>query len=214
MIPIRDVIPSPGMPAVTLALIAVQAAAWCVQTLISPDGAPAFHPQAPGLPTIGSAVRAVFDHNSALHLAGNTWSLWIFGDKVEGRLGRGPFLALYLCCGTATAFGEMLLVPSAMLLSGLSGSSGATAGVMGAYLALFPQSRVLTFVPRITTWDLVEVPAGWLLGAWWTLQLIIAGALSGPVAASGPSLLAITTSLLAGGAAGQVVRRRRSFPAW
>ena len=104
------------------------------------------------------------------------WYLWIFGDNVEDRLGHGRFIVFYLLCGIVAAFGQILIDPQSTLPT--IGASGAIAGVMGAYFVLYPQSRVLTLIPLIIFWEIIELPAIMLLGFWFLMQLFSAGAIA------------------------------------
>jgi membrane associated rhomboid family serine protease len=124
----------------------------------------------------------MFVHSGLLHIGGNLLSLWIFGDNVEDRLGHGRFLAFYLAAGFAAALAETWASPGSTLP--LVGASGAIAGVMGAYLVLFPRSRVLVLVPIfIVYWEVVEMPAVFFLAAWFALQVL--GGLARPLAGGG-----------------------------
>lgn len=110
----------------------------------------------------------MFLHGGWLHLLGNIWSLWIFGDNVEDRLGHLRYLLFYLLCGVAAACLHVLLnlgsrVPTV-------GASGAIAGVMGAYLILYPRARILTLIPLLLIFPVLEIPAYFFLGAWFFIQ--------------------------------------------
>jgi membrane associated rhomboid family serine protease len=104
------------------------------------------------------------------------WWLWIFGDNVEDRLGHARFIAFYLLCGMVAAGGQMAMDPSSMLPT--IGASGAIAGVMGAYIVLYPHSRVLTLVPIFIYIEIIELPAVLLLGVWFVMQIFSAGAVA------------------------------------
>lgn len=176
VIPIRDVIPSRTTPVVTILLIAVNVLVFlwmpatgsaAFQTFVHHWGVtPAtFH-----LPTVASAM---FVHAGVVHLAGNMLFLWIFGDNVEDRLGHGRYLAFYLLCGLAAALLQVTVEAGSPIP--MVGASGAIAGVLGAYLVLFPQSRVLVLFFVM----FIEVPATALLGLWFAVQLLSGlGALS------------------------------------
>jgi membrane associated rhomboid family serine protease len=118
-----------------------------------------------------SVLTAMFLHGGWLHLAGNMLFLWVFGNNVEDRLGRLRFLAFYLVCGYAAAYGFAL--PEAGSSQPLVGASGAVAGVLGAYLVLYPRARVwslLTFLFFLP----VRLPAWVVLGSWFVLQYLYA----------------------------------------
>lgn len=109
---------------------------------------------------------AMFMHGGWLHLFGNMLFLWIFGDNVEDRFGHGKFLIFYLLAGLAATFSQYWVSPE----SGIPnvGASGAIAGVLGAYILLFPQSRVNVLLGR----QIVAMPAFAVLGMWIVLQLV------------------------------------------
>src|SRR5262249_42536324 len=109
-------------------------------------------------------ITSMFLHGSWSHVIGNMWYLWIFGDNVEDRLGHGRYIVFYLLCGIAAAAGQIVMDPTSTLPT--IGASGAIAGVMGAYFILYPHSRVLTLIPLIIFWEIIEVPAIILLGFW------------------------------------------------
>ncbi len=115
-----------------------------------------------------SLVSSQFLHGGILHLASNMFYLWIFGDNVEDRLGHARFLFLYLGCGVIAAVSQILLWPHASMP--MVGASGAIAGVLGAYLLLFPSARIVTLIPLFWLWQTVEVPAFVFLGFWFFLQ--------------------------------------------
>jgi membrane associated rhomboid family serine protease len=109
-----------------------------------------------------------FLHAGWLHLLGNMWFLYIFGDNVEDLLGHGRYLVFYLACGVAANFVYLMFSP--WNLVPLVGASGAIAGVMGAYFYLFPGARVLTLFLIIVIPIFVELPAYFFLGLWLLLQ--------------------------------------------
>src|SRR5437870_1418273 len=113
-------------------------------------------------------LTSMFLHAGLLHLAGNMLFLWIFGDNVEDRLGRVRFVLFYFFCG-AVAFACQLFVDPESPLPML-GASGAIAGVLGAYLVLFPRARVLTLVPIFILAYFVELPAWVFLIVWFVFQ--------------------------------------------
>jgi membrane associated rhomboid family serine protease len=118
---------------------------------------------AANLPTI---FTAMFMHGGWLHLIGNMLFLWIFGDNVEDRFGRARFLVFYLVAGIAATFAQFALAPHSTVPN--VGASGAIAGVLGAYILMFPRSRVNVLLGR----QIVAMPAVIVLGMWIVLQLI------------------------------------------
>ncbi len=113
-------------------------------------------------------VTCVFLHGGWLHFLGNMWFLFIFGDNVEDRLGHATFAALYL--GTGIIAGLAHLVVNFDSTMPTIGASGAIAGVMGAYLWMFPRARVLTVIPLLFFWPIVVIPAPLFLIFWFGMQ--------------------------------------------
>jgi membrane associated rhomboid family serine protease len=116
-----------------------------------------------------SVLTAMFLHGGLLHLLGNMLFLWVFGNNVEDRFGRIRYLVFYLFCGYASAYGFAL--GNATSTVPLIGASGAIAGVLGAYLVLYPRARVTTLVPFLLFLPL-RLPAWLVLGFWFVLQWI------------------------------------------
>jgi membrane associated rhomboid family serine protease len=114
--------------------------------------------------SLQSVLTSMFLHGGWMHVLGNMWFLWIFGDNIEDILGPAKFLLFYLLCGVAAAGTQYLGDPSSRVP--MVGASGAIAGVMGAYLVKFPHSRILSLVTIIVFFTTVEVPA-WLMLVWW-----------------------------------------------
>lgn len=114
------------------------------------------------------AFTCMFLHGGWIHLAGNMWFLWIFGDNVEGRLGHLRFIAFYLVCGLAASLVQYSLGPG--LAAPIVGASGAIAGVLGAYALCWPGAKVLTLVPVFYFITFVEIPAVIVLGFWFVMQ--------------------------------------------
>jgi membrane associated rhomboid family serine protease len=176
MIPLRDIIPSRTTPFVTVTLIALNALAWFYELSVPDDRLQAFLQTYGVVPAAFSAptlFTSMFLHGSWSHVIGNMWFLWIFGDNIEDRLGHGRYVAFYVACGVGAAIGHIMIEPSSTLPT--IGASGAIAGVMGAYFVLYPHSRVLTLIPLFIYWEIVELPAIFLLGFWFLMQLFGAG---------------------------------------
>jgi len=110
----------------------------------------------------------MFLHGGWLHLIGNMWFLWIYGDNVEDVLGHGKYLLFYILCGLAASLGQYVLNMDSRVPT--VGASGAIAGVMGAYLLSYPRASVITFVPLTFVW-FVQIPAVLYLIGWFVLQL-------------------------------------------
>lgn len=119
--------------------------------------------------TILTVLTSIFLHGSWFHLISNMWTLFIFGDNVEDRMGTGRYLLFYLLVGTLAGLSHAYFMSG----SGLPtvGASGAIAGVLGAYLVLFPHGRVLTLIPIFFLPWFVEIPAFIYLGVWFFSQL-------------------------------------------
>jgi membrane associated rhomboid family serine protease len=113
---------------------------------------------------------AMFLHGGWLHIAGNMLFLWVFGDNVEDRIGHAPFLLFYLFCGVVAAAGQIAVGPQSVIPT--LGASGAIAGVLGAYLVMFPTRRVDSLVPILFIFTLLPIPAVVVLGFWFVLQLV------------------------------------------
>jgi membrane associated rhomboid family serine protease len=179
MIPLRDVIPSRTTPYITVTIIAINAVAWLFELTMPPDFLREFlqvYGVVPAELHTATLITSMFLHGSWSHVLGNMWYLWIFGDNVEDRLGHGRFIVFYLLCGITAAIGQVVIDPTSTLPT--IGASGAIAGVMGAYFVLYPRSRVLTLIPLIIFWEVIELPAIFLLGFWFLLQLVNAGAVA------------------------------------
>jgi len=112
-------------------------------------------------------ITHMFLHGGWLHVIGNILYLWIFGDNVEDRLGSAPYLLFYALSGIAAAVGQGLIAPAPMV-----GASGAVAGVLGAYLFLFPGSRVRTLIFLGLFITIVQLPAIVVIGLWIVVQVL------------------------------------------
>jgi membrane associated rhomboid family serine protease len=171
MIPLRDVIPSRTTPGVTITLIVINLLVFLFQTSLTERGQDAFihaFGLVPAYFSFLTVFTSMFVHGGFAHIAGNLLFLWIFGDNVEDRLGHGRFLLFYLLCGFTAAFAQTAL--DADSLVPMVGASGAIAGVMGAYLVLYPHSRVLMLFPFPVF--LFELPAIVFLGMWFFVQFL------------------------------------------
>jgi rhomboid family protein len=218
MIPLRDVIPSRTTPYVTITIIVLNAIAWFFELSLPDDTRQVFLTAYGVVPAHFQAVTlftSMFLHGSWMHVIGNMWYLWIFGDNVEDRVGHFRFIFFYLLCGSVAATGQIAMDPSSTLPT--IGASGAIAGVMGAYFVLYPRSRVLTLVTIIFFWEIIELPAILLLGFWFLLQLVSAGAVAVTASTGGGgggiAFMAHVAGFLTGIAAVYVLRRPQS-PVW
>ena len=189
MIPLRDDNPAQRVPVVTRLLIVLNVLVFVVE-LSQGDGLPEFLRDwglVPGrlfasftgetsLPVeLSTVFISLFLHGGWLHLIGNMWYLWIFGDNVEDRMGSWRFLGFYLAAGFVAAVLHSALNPGSPIPT--VGASGAIAGVLGAYAMAFPRARVMTLIPIFFFFQVVAVPALVLLGIWFVFQFI-AGTMS------------------------------------
>jgi membrane associated rhomboid family serine protease len=217
MLPLRDVIPSRTTPYITITLIALNAVAWAYELMLPQDVLPVFL-QIYGVVPAGFApttlISSLFLHGSWMHVIGNMWYLWIFGDNVEDTIGHGRFVVFYLLCGSVAALGHVAMDPTSTLPT--IGASGAIAGVMGAYFVLYPQSRVLTLVPLIVYFELIELPAVLLLGVWFFIQLFSAGAIAvtANTSGGGVAFMAHVAGFAAGALGVLAFRKRRPLWTW
>jgi len=184
MLPLRDNIPSSRFPAVTLGIIALNVLVFLKELKLGPHLEEmlvqfAVIPARYTRPDVAADFSlyqhlfaffsSMFLHGGWIHLLGNMWTLWIFGDNVEDRLGRIRYVMLYLAGGIAAAllhifFNAGSLVPTI-------GASGAIAAVMGAYFRFYPFAKVETLVPPFFFGPTFVLPAVLFLGWWFLLQL-------------------------------------------
>ena len=187
MIPLRDTTQSRSYPVVNITIIVANCLVYLLQQAQGPR-LEAFImtyglvPARYSMPAIASSftvsqqlfsfVSFMFLHGGFWHLLGNMWSLYIFGDNVEDRLGSVRYFSFYLLSGIASGLSHLVLnwhspVPTI-------GASGAIAGVMGAYFLLYPKARVLTLIPIFFLPYFIEVPAYFFLGLWFVMQFLSA----------------------------------------
>jgi membrane associated rhomboid family serine protease len=127
-------------------------------------------PELAVVPAPATIFTSMFLHGGFLHLAGNLLYLWVFGDNVEDRFGRGGYLVFYLACGVVAAFAQVLPEPGSPVP--MIGASGAISGVLGAYLLLYPHRRIEVIVPVVIIPYRMVLPAVVVLGLWFVMQLI------------------------------------------
>jgi rhomboid family protein len=208
VIPLRDRNPTRRTPIVTIGLIVACFAAFALELSITAGGGDAalerFFERWGAVPAditralesgnyFGPAtlsmVTSMFLHGGWLHILGNMLFLWIFGNNVEDRLGRIPFLIFYLVGGITAALTQVVIDPHSTVP--LVGASGAIAAALGAYIVLFPGARILSLVFLGFFYQLLEVPAVIILGFWFVLQLISGvGSLGGGTASGGVAFFA------------------------
>ncbi len=124
--------------------------------------------------TWSALFTSMFLHGSWMHLIGNMWFLWIFGNNIEDSMGRLRFLLFYVLTGLAAAVAHLISAPASLVP--VVGASGAISGIMGAYLVLYPKARVLTLVPLGFILRVWPIPAWVMLGYWFLLQALSAAA--------------------------------------
>ncbi len=172
MIPLRDSQPSQATPFVTIGLIAANVLVFLYQMSLDRFSLNHLIMQfgtVPGHVHLTSLVTSMFLHGGWLHLIGNMWFLWIYGDNVEDILGPWKYLLFYLTCGVAAAGLHVALSAGSRVPT--IGASGAIAGVMGAYLVKFPRARIKTLVFLFVFVTVVEIPAVVVLLYWCVIQL-------------------------------------------
>lgn len=180
MLPIQDVNPTRRFPVVNYALIAINIIVFLTQLGLSDQQltqvyltqsvVPALVSRAPIAPeTLLDFIRSMFFHGGWAHLLGNMLYLYIFGDNIEDRMGSPLYLAFYLVCGFAAGYAQVLIDPASQIP--LVGASGAIAGVLGGYLVLFPSVKVRALILLGYFSRLTEIPALYVLGFWFVLQL-------------------------------------------
>lgn len=182
MFPLRDDIPSSRPPVVVGALVLLNAAVFLYETQLAQPELKLFLERfaltpawltAPGglVQHWTTFFTHMFLHGGWLHIIGNLWYLWIFGDNVADRFGSGRFLILYVAGGLVAAALQVFLNPQSQ--APMVGASGAIAAVLGAYVVLYPRARVITFIPIFVIIRLVSVPAVVWLGLWFLEQYFL-----------------------------------------
>src|SRR4030042_2468867 len=188
MIPIRDVTPSEHFPLINRAILAVNVLAFVWQMAQGPQLKEALFlygivPSRYSDPMVSVEfttlqqalpfLTSIFLHGGIMHILGNMWFPYSFGDNIEDRLGHFRSLVFYLLCGLAAGFIHLATNWHSTIPT--IGASGAIAGVMGGYLLLYPHARVLTLIPIFFFFQFVELPAYIFLGFWIFIQIISAG---------------------------------------
>ncbi|HOT91888.1 MAG TPA: rhomboid family intramembrane serine protease [Anaerolineae bacterium] len=180
MIPLGDDIPSRRFPTVTLGLIVVNTLVFFFEVLLGPRadllaqmfGATPIHIMTGWTNplTLVTLFTAMYLHGGWAHLIGNMLYLWIFGDNVEDRMGHGRFFVFYTLCGVLSGMAQVLAMPTSRVPA--IGASGAIAGVLGAYLLLFPHARIRTLIPLFFFYTTIYLPAILVLGGWFLVQFL------------------------------------------
>jgi len=187
MFPLKDDNPAHIIPIVTWMLIAVNVGCFLYQTSLEPADSRIFVYQFGAIPAVItgqqslprsitavapflSIFTSMFLHGGWMHLIGNVWYLWIFGNNIEEAMGGLRYLLFYLICGFVASLSQIVSNISSTLPT--IGASGAIAGVLGAYIILYPRARVLTLIFLGFFVRLLYFPAGIILGFWFVYQLI------------------------------------------
>jgi membrane associated rhomboid family serine protease len=173
MFPLRDTQRSYSKPIVTGFIIALNILVFLFEFSLGESARNDFiaaYGLVPDHFSFTNIFTAMFLHAGWMHVLGNMWFLWIFGDNIEDILGHGKYLVFYLMCGVAAALGQFLIDPYSRIP--MVGASGAIAGVMGAYMIKFPRSRILTFAFIFFFIYTFEVPAWLMLIYWFGVQLL------------------------------------------
>jgi len=190
MIPIRDQIPTRRVPYVNYLLIAANVFVFILQWLAGSNQdalvyqfalIPASFSNGIGFGDIADIFSSMFMHAGLAHLGGNMLYLWIFGDNVEDSMGHGRYLLFYLVGGLVASLAHIFTNPTSQIPT--VGASGAIAAVLGAYLVLYPNSRVLTIIPLGFFLRMTMIPAAIVLGLWFVFQLF-----SGVISMGGPDV--------------------------
>lgn len=212
MFPLKDDNPTTITPVVTWALIAFNVIIFLYQVSLGPRSSQLFAYQYGAIPAVVmgekslpatlavippflSIFTSMFLHGGWMHLIGNMWYLWIFGNNIEEAMGGFRYLIFYLTCGLLASMSHILSNMGSTLPS--IGASGAIAGVLGAYIMLYPRARVLTFVMLLFFIRLLYIPAGFILGIWFVFQLA-SGSMAGNQSTGGVAFWAHIGGFIAG----------------
>ena len=186
MIPLKDLNPRQSFPAVTLLLIAANVIVFLYQVALPQPAGDAFvrtfaltpshiklalegHRYTP-LEAFLPLFTSMFLHGGWLHIIGNMWFLWIFGDNVEDRFGHLGYLMFYIICGLGSGASQVIFSWGSKIPS--LGASGAISGVLGAYIVFFPRAKILTLVPLLIIFFTVRVPAAIFIGLWFVMNFL------------------------------------------
>ncbi|MFW6051908.1 MAG: rhomboid family intramembrane serine protease [Myxococcota bacterium] len=193
MIPLRDNNPTRRPPVVIYVFVALNVAVFLFEVALGPQGMALFTEHFGVVPyDLTQEVRpdawitpltSMFMHGGWMHIIGNMWFLWIFGDNVEDSLGRGRFVVFYLLCGLGAVALQVAVNP--MSQTPMIGASGAVSGVLAGYVMLFPHARILTLVPIFIFLQFVELPAYLFIFIWFGYQLLAGLVQFGQVKAGG-----------------------------
>jgi len=226
MLPLQDTIRARDVPIVNWLIITANVIVFLFEAALGPqqleDFITHFGVVAQRFLTVGdpgqiaTLFTSMFLHGGWLHLISNMWGLYIFGDNVEDRMGHFRYLLFYLLCGVAAGLAHIYMNPGSRIPT--VGASGAISGIMGAYLMLFPHSRVLTLVPWFFFFDVVQIPALLYIGFWFISQLfngLFSLAVAGTIGTyGGVAWWAHVGGFVAGLLLVKMFEQRRSYRHW
>lgn len=212
MIPLHDDNPTDNTPVVTFLFIAACVLVFLYQVSLPQDmgqmfvyqfgavpavvfGSATLPPEVQAVPASMSLVTSMFLHGGWMHLIGNMLYLWIFGNNIEDVMGHTRFIIFYVLCGILAALAHAAIDPSSEIP--MIGASGAISGVLGAYLLLFPRAQVLVLIPLGFFSRIMYIPAGFVLGLWFLMQ-VFSGGLSLGSKGGGVAFFAHVGGFLAG----------------
>lgn len=220
MIPIKDENPTNRFPFITISLIVVNSIIFLyqlslgrgIETFIYLFGVVPFEvvhnvdlPPLGNIPPLLTLFTSMFLHGGLIHLVGNMLYLWIFGNNIEDHLGHLRFLFFYMLCGLIASWSQILANMDSKIP--MVGASGAIAGILGAYIILYPRAKVLTLIFLIFFIRVVKIPAVFFLGIWFLFQLLGAGTIS----KGGVAWLAHIGGFIAGLILINIIGKRRRF---
>ena len=211
MIPIKDNNPTKSFPFVTIILISINAVVFLYQLSLNNVSGKVFVftygaipyelmnsinlPLTPYIPNSVTLFTSMFLHGGLFHLGGNMLYLWIFGNNIEDSMGHIKFVVFYVICGIAAVFAHTVINPGSKIP--MIGASGAIAGVLGAYILLFPRAKVSTLIFFGFFIRIIEIPALIMIGFWIVIQFL-SGAMSAGVQGGGIAYFAHIGGFLAG----------------
>jgi membrane associated rhomboid family serine protease len=179
MIPLKDILPRRSMPVVVILIIAANAGVWVLELLqggqlndfVMTWGFTPLRIMTSENPQKWlTPLSSMFMHGSWLHIIGNMWFLWIFGDNVEDAFGHAGFVLFYLVCGLGATALQFLISMNSPLP--MVGASGAISGILGAYACFYPRARIVALVPIFVFIRFFELPAILFIVLWFLLQLM------------------------------------------
>ena len=217
MIPIGDLNPRRHLPLATIVIIALNAVVFFYQLLLPDDALTRFVLSAGvvpyevtssfGVPVMGDLLTSMFLHGGWMHIISNMLYLWIFGDNVEDRMGILAYVLFYLGAGVCASLTQVAVDPASTVPT--IGASGAIAGVLGAYLVMFPRTRVRTLILAFRFVRMVELPAIVVLGLWFVLQIFSGLASIATMGSGGVAWFAHIGGFVIGILAGLLYKRQR-----